>query len=151
MTDDDDNILYVGVSGYFDQKFDEEEATELLEDALDDIEKEYIDTGEFDEIAIVSGLTDHGMPKIAYQVANFRGYETVGVAPKAVNETGYELYPVDEIIYEGENFGDEIDKYIEMIDVFVRIGGGSQTQKELELAEEEDISVIEYDLESFEE
>ena len=146
---DDDNILYVGVSGYFDQKFDEEEAQELLEDALEDIEKEYIDTGEYDEIAIVSGLTNHGMPKIAYKVADFNGYMTVGIAPNEVHETGYELYPVDEIIIEGDKFGDEIEKYIEHIDVFVRIGGGSQTQMELELAEEEDISVIEYDLESF--
>jgi hypothetical protein len=145
---EDDNILYVGVSGYFDQRFDEEEARELLDDALEDIEKEYIDSGEYESIVIVSGLTNHGMPKIAYQAAEYRGYGTMGIAPEEVNDTGYELYPVDEIIYSGESFGDEIEKYIETIDVFVRIGGGAQTQMELELAEEEDISVIEYDLES---
>lgn len=146
---EDDKILYVGVSGYFDQKFDEEEARELLEDALEDIEKEYLDSGEYDDIIVVSGLTNYGMPKVAYQVADYKGYGTMGIAPQEVNDTGYELYPVDEIIYSGESFGDEIERYIETIDVFVRVGGGAQTQMELELAEEEDISVIEYDLESF--
>ena len=102
---EDDNKLYVGVVGYSGQKFDEADARETLEEALDDIEDEYIESGDFEEIVIVSGLTNLGMPKVAYEVADNRGYGTVGVAPEQANE--YELYPVDEIIYEGENFGDE--------------------------------------------
>lgn len=144
----DDNVLYVGVVGYSTQQFDEQDAREILEEALDDIEDEYVETGDYDEIAIVSGLTNMGIPKIAYQVADDRGYITVGVAPEEAND--YELYSVDEIVYEGESFGDESETFIDLIDVLIKIGGGDQSQKELEMAEEEKMSVLDFDLESFE-
>ncbi|MBT8448966.1 MAG: hypothetical protein KJO69_04715, partial [Gammaproteobacteria bacterium] len=140
-------VLYVGVVGYSGQKFDETDAREILEEALDDIEDEYVESGDFESITIVSGLTNMGIPKVAYEIADSRGYGTMGVAPEQANE--YELYPVDEIIYEGENFGDESETFIDMLDVFVRVGGGAQAQHELELAEAEDISILEYDLESY--
>ena len=54
--EDDDNVLYVGVVGYSTQQFDEQDAREILEEALDEIEDMYVETGEYDEIAIVSGL-----------------------------------------------------------------------------------------------
>ena len=37
-----------------------------------------------------------------------------------------------------------------MIDVLIKVGGGDQSQKELEMAEEEKLSVLDFDLESFE-
>ena len=146
--EDDDNVLYVGVVGYSTQQFDEQDAREILEEALDEIEDMYVETGEYDEIAIVSGLTSIGIPKIAYQIADNRDYITVGVAPEEAND--YDLYNVDEIIYEGENFGDESETFIDMIDVLIKVGGGDQSQKELEMAEEEKLSVLDFDLESFE-
>jgi len=148
MKEEDDNILYVGVVGYSTQQFDEKDAREILEDALDDIEDTYLETTEYEEIAIVSGLTSMGMSKVAYQVADDRGYATVGVAPEEAND--FDLYSVDEIIYEGEHFGDESETFVDMIDVLVKIGGGDQSQKELEMAEEDDLSVLDFDLESFE-
>ena len=143
--DTEDNILNVGVVGYSSQKFDEAEAREILEEAFDDIEDEYIETGDYEEINIVSGLTNMGIPKVAYEIADERGYNTMGVAPEEADD--YDLYNVDEIIYEGQNFGDESEVFIDNIDVLVKVGGGDQSQHELELAEAEDISVLEFDLE----
>ena len=145
--DNDDDILYVGVVGYSGQKFDEAEAKEILEDAFDDVEEEYIDNGDYELITIVSGLTALGIPKIAYDIAVERDYGTMGIAPAEADE--YELYNVDEIIYEGEHFGDESETFIDNIDVFIKVGGGKQSQQELELAEaDEDLSILEYDLEA---
>lgn len=145
--EDDDNTLYVGVIGYFSQKFDETEAEEILEDALNDIEEEYIDTGDFEDIAIVSGLVNAGMNRIAYKVADFHGYKTIGIAPEEAKDM--DNYPVDEIVWSGVEFGDESEDFIDAIDVLVKIGGGAQSQKELEIAEEDgDISILEYDLDS---
>jgi len=141
---EDENKLYVGVVGYSQQEFDETEATIILEEAFDDIETEYVDNGDFDEIVVVSGLTNIGIPSIAYQVADDRGYETVGIAPDEATE--YELYDVDEIYWVGEKFGDESQAFIDMIDIIIRVGGGEQAHKEVEMADDEDISVIEYDL-----
>ncbi len=39
----DDNVLYVGVVGYSAQDFDKQDAREILEEALDDIEDEYVE------------------------------------------------------------------------------------------------------------
>lgn len=142
---EEDDILFVGVVGYSSQKFDEAEAREIIEEAFDDIEDEYVENGDYESITIVSGLTNLGIPKIAYEVADDRGYGTMGVAPEEADD--YDLYNVDEIIYEGENFGDESETFIDTIDVFVKVGGGDQSQNELELAEAEDMSILEFDLE----
>jgi predicted Rossmann-fold nucleotide-binding protein len=145
--EEDDNVLYVGVVGYSAQKFDERDAREILEDALDDIEDEYVESGDYTEIAIVSGLTNMGIPRIAYQVADDRGYKTIGFVPEEAND--YESYAVDEIIYSGEFFGDESEAFVDSLDVLIKIGGGDQSQKELEMAEEDGLSVLDFDLESF--
>ena len=141
----DENTLYIGVVGYSGQKFDEAEAREIIEEAFDDIEDEYIEKGDYEEITVVSGLTNLGIPKIAYEVADARGYGTMGIAPEEADE--YDLYNVDEIIYEGTKFGDESETFIDNIDVFLKVGGGDQSQQELELAEAEDMSVMEFELE----
>jgi len=142
----EDDILYIGVVGYSNQQFDEAEAREILEEAFDDIEEEYVDNGDYEDIIIVSGLTSLGIPKIAYEIADARDYGTMGIAPSEADD--YELYNVDEIIYEGETFGDESEVFIDNIDVLVKVGGGQQSQQEMELAESEDISILEFDLEA---
>lgn len=143
--DYDENILDIGVVGFSGTDFDEQEAKTALDDILDDIEAAYIETGEFETVRIVAGLTNLGIPKIAYESAEERGYETVGISAEEARE--YELHDVDEIIWVGERFGDESKEFIDMIDIFVRIGGGKQSFAELEMAEEEDIGIYEYDFE----
>lgn len=139
-----DKQLYVGVVGFSEPYFDENKASLLLEDILDDILDDYINNGEYDNITIVSGLADMGITSIAYQIANDRGYSTIGVAPEEVKD--YEQYDVDEVFYVGEEFGDESEEFVSMIDIIVRIGSSEKSLNEIELAEEKDISVIECDL-----
>ena len=140
----DDRTLYIGVIGYSEQTFDEEKAREIIEEAYEDIEQEY--HNDFDEFVVVSGLTNQGIPKIAYEVADEMGYRTVGVAPEESH--GMSIYDVDEIVYSGSKWGDESETFINMIDVLVKVGGGEQSEKELQMAKEEDISILEYDLDS---
>lgn len=146
---EEDNLLYIGVVGYSDDKFDQSEAKEIIEEAFDDVEETYVDNGGYENIVIVSGLTKQGIPKIAYEIADEREYYTMGVAPQEAND--YEMYDVDSIIWNGEEFGDESKEFIDSIDLLIKVGGGEQSEHEFEMAEEEDIPTLEYELASFEE
>jgi SLOG cluster4 family len=141
----DEDILNVGVIGFYIQKFDESEARDALENILDDLEEEYILSNEFKDIIIVSGLTNMGIPKVAYDLADERSYETIGIAPEEAR--GMKHAEVDQIIFVGEKFGDESETFIDAIDVLIKLGGGKQSEKEATMADEEDIPVIEYDFE----
>jgi len=142
--ENNDDDLKVGVVGYSAQSFDEEEAEDAIDNIFDDIEDEYIASGEFKTVTIVSNLTKIGISKIAYEVADDRSYNTVGIAPDEAEES--ELYDVDEIIWVGKTFGEESETFIDYIDILVKIGGGEQSQNELEMADEEGIPIWEYDI-----
>ena len=131
--------MRVGVVGYSTQKFDVKKAIEIIREVFDDIARKY-----GNNITIVSGLTAMGIPLLAYKEAKRRGWKTVGVTCEKANE--YEQFPVDEKIIVGEEWGDESETFLSMIDVLVRIGGGKQSHKETQMAKERGISVIEYDL-----
>jgi len=53
--------LKIGVVGYSDKKFDKKEALELIRKGLDEL------VGRRKEIVVVSGLTNLGIPAIAYK------------------------------------------------------------------------------------
>jgi len=133
-------LLNVGVVGFSGAKFNENVAKALIAIALDVVEE----NNEADEYALVSGLTDMGVPAIAYRAADKRGWKTVGIACSEAND--YECYDVDEKIIEGEKWGDESKTFLDYIDVLVRIGGGKQSMEETEKAKEMGKSVYEYDL-----
>jgi len=141
----DEDILNVGVVGFSKEVFNKIEARDALENILDDLEEEYILSNEFKDIIIVSGLTNMGIPKIAYDLADERGYETIGIVPEEARNM--EHADVDQIIFVGEKFGDESETFIDAIDVLVKLGGGKQSEKEVAMADEEDLPVIEYDFE----
>jgi len=131
----------IGVVGYSDDKvFDHIIAKALLSIAFDVIEKVFPS----EDLEIVSGLTDMGIPGIAYRMAEKRGWKTVGISAKEAKE--YSCYAVDKEIIVGEKFGDESEKFIEYIDCLVRVGGGKQSLKETEMAKNKEIPVYEYDL-----
>jgi len=131
----------VGVVGYSnDDVFNHDIAKALLAIALDVIEEEFQDK----QYELVSGLTNMGIPKLAYEMADKRGWKTIGLSAKEAKE--YDCYDVDQEIIVGEKFGDESKKFIEYIDCLVRIGGGKQSMEETESAREAKISVYEYDL-----
>jgi len=133
-------MLKIGVVGYSDKKFDKEKARMLLTEAIDEAIK---NTQE--EIAIVSGLTDIGIPAIAYRIAQERKYFTVGIACEKAYD--FKLFKVDEEIIVGKDWGEESPTFLKYIDCLIRIGGGEQSLKETALAKRIGISVIEKELE----
>ena len=133
-------MINIGVVGYSDKKFDTDIAKALLVIALDIVEKDHED----DEYMLVSGLTDLGIPGLAYEMASKRGYKTMGVACEKAKD--YDCYDVDEEIIEGKEWGDESKTFLSKLDVLIRIGGGDQSMEEVATAKGMKIPVYEYDL-----
>ena len=132
-------MIKVGVVGYSANKFDIEKAKNIIKEVFDSFEKKY---GK--EVVIVSGLTALGIPLLAYKEAKKRNWKTIGIACKKANE--FEQFPVDKKIIIGEEWGDESETFISMIDILIRIGGGKQSHNEVRMAKSKGIPVIEYDL-----
>lgn len=130
--------LNVGVVGFSGQKFDEKMARAFIDKAFDLLDNEDKD------ICVISGLTYVGIPAIAYDVAKERGYKTIGVACSKAKE--YECFDVDEKYIEGEEWGDESEKFLSMLDVMIKVGGGKQSEEEVKKFKESGKPVIEFDL-----
>lgn len=124
----------IGVIGFSAADFDKNEARMLLRDQLEEKESE-ID----DDICVVSGLTALGVPKIAYELADEFGWKTVGVACAKAED--FDCYPVDEEYIVGDDWGDESEKFLSIVDEIIRIGGGEQTKAEASEAEGRGIPV----------
>jgi hypothetical protein len=128
----------IGVVGYSGQKFDSMVATCLLATAF---QRAAIDKG---DVELVSGLTDVGIPAIAYRLASIYGWETAGVACKKAKN--YSCYDCDRVEIVGDKWGDESESFLGQIDALVRVGGGKQSMAEVESAKQRNIPVYEYDL-----
>jgi len=128
----------IGFIGYSAMKFDENEAKKIIKNifaSFDDNE----------EYAIVSGATNMGIPKLVYEEANrHENMSLIGVMCK----DGYtcELYPCDTIIAVGENWGDESETFIDLIEELYKIGGGPQSEKELKMALDAGLPTYEFKL-----
>lgn len=116
--------MRVGVVGYSAAKFDVDKARLLVDVGLSYFRKQY--DGKMFEV--VSGLTNLGVPALAYAWAADNKVFTVGIACSKATE--YDCYPVDHKIIEGSEWGDESDTFLEYIDVMLRIGGGKQSLEE---------------------
>lgn len=113
----------VGVVGYSGQRFDEDEARELLRKAYAAIRKDHPNH----DLTVVSGLTKLGIPKLAYEEAG-EDWLAEGIASgKAVD---FEWSAVDKVRIVGDDWGDESDTFVNGIDALVRIGGGKQSYAE---------------------
>ncbi len=86
-----------------------------------------------------------GIPALAYREAVKRGWRTVGVACAKAKD--YDLFEVDEKHIVGEEWGDESERFLDMIDMMVKVGGGKQSKEEAEKAKKMGKLVFEYDLE----
>ncbi|MFA5599228.1 MAG: hypothetical protein WDA06_01395 [Phenylobacterium sp.] len=135
-----ENVLYVGLVGYSSQEFDETKAKQLIKEAFDEIE----DKADGAAISLVSGLTDLGIPALGYQEGARRGWRLIGVAPKVANEFAW--CDCDEIVIEGENWGDESEKFLSMIDILIRVGGGKQSEAEAQQVKDNGKECLEFDL-----
>lgn len=121
----------VGVVGFSRPHFDHDAARELLAAALDEmLARHDVAPGSAE---LVSGLTNMGVPKLAYELASERGLRTVGLSAKQALKVGAGVYPVAERILVGRRFGDESPAFVAHIDVLVRIGGGRQSRREVDL------------------
>lgn len=135
------NLLSIGVVGYCPPtNFDEAEAERMLAEAYDQIEEQFPDTPKM----VVSGLTNVGVLKLAYEEAVRRNWRTKGVACKLAKD--HPLFPVDEQNIVGENWGDESQEFLRDLDCMVRIGVGKQSLEECEVISGRGLPTYEYDL-----
>ncbi len=119
--------LKIGVVGYCPPTvFDEDKALQLLSEALDEIVADHPDVTHF---IIVSGLTNVGVPALAYYAAMDRMWGTVGIA--GAQAESYECFPVDERVIVSEEQGNESETFANACSVGVRIGSGEQSHDEM--------------------
>ena len=137
--------MKIGVVGFSRSQFDKKIAILKLRNILEALTREK----DVSTIEIISGYTNMGVPRIAYRLADDMGLKTVGFSAKQALKVRAGVYPVKEVILVGERFGDESHKFIEYIDVLVRIGGGPQSRKEVALFKTlhqgEDLSTLLYE------
>lgn len=125
------STLKVGLVGYCPPtKFDSVRAKELVEQALDRVQRDHPAVNQF---VLVSGLANVGIPAIGYAIAQGRpNWETMGIACEEVN--GFEWFPVsiEPPIIVGRDWGDESQRFLQECDggVLVRVGGGTQSHEE---------------------
>ncbi|OGD82833.1 hypothetical protein A2572_04720 [Candidatus Collierbacteria bacterium RIFOXYD1_FULL_40_9] len=140
MTDQTNKVIRVGVMGFSSKPFDRDLANRYLEDAFDKIAKIFPDR----EIVIVSGLTFIGIPALAYAHATIRGWQTEGIACKKAHD--YPKFPCNTVIIIGDEWGEESEEFTSSCHVYVRVGGGPQSFREIEAARKRNVSILEYDL-----
>lgn len=147
------NELRLGVVGYCPPtKFDEKEAVRMLNEAYDKVEREFPEH----KYTVVSGVTNVGVLKLAYEEAKRRGWKTAGVACRRAYV--FEWFLTDEKpIILGDNWGDESEVFLKGtkirgdphengLDAIVRIGAGNQSIKEAVKIKELGKPTYEYDL-----
>lgn len=120
--------MKIGIVGYSTNNFNHKIASNLLAQCIDILIPNYID---HETIEIVSGLTNIGIPKLAYELADQRSYTKVGISAQQAFDVSYGIYPVDKQIIEGDRFGDESKVFVNYINYLIRIGGGQQSHKEV--------------------
>lgn len=122
-------IVKYGIVGFSRNQFDKKAAREILQNEFQKLKEKHID----ETIEIVSGFTNSGVPKIAYELADEFGFVTVGFSAKQALRVRSGVYPVKKKIIKGNRFGDESEDFIRYIDALIRVGGGKQSRHETEL------------------
>lgn len=131
----------IGVVGYSSAYFDRTEGRKLLEGLIKEAKK---DCPNDHKISIVSGLTNLGIPAIAYQIAADEGYHTVGYACSEAEK--FACYPVDTKHIIGTDWGDESEEFLSNIDALIRVGGGKQSKEETAKAKKQELPIFEEEL-----
>ena len=129
MTADQKYRVRLGVVGFSAQSFDHEAAKRFLAEGLQRI----VDAAQAkpEEMELVSGLTNQGVPRLSYELAVSRGIRTVGISSAKAKR--FARFPVDRVEYHGKQFGDESPMFIAYITHLLRVGGGKQSRHEVEL------------------
>ncbi len=121
--------MKIGVVGFSRPQFDQKIAKELLRESIDS----FMEGRDLATIEIISGLTNVGVPKLAYELAVEKGIITVGISAKRALSVKSGIFPCDKQIIAGQNFGDESAIFIDYIDCLIRVGGGIQSRNEVKL------------------
>ena len=124
--------LKIGVVGFSRSQFDKPMAILKLRNIFEKL----VEKHGVENIEIVSGYTNAGVPRIAYQLADHFGMDTTGFSARQALKVRSGVYPVKKIVLIGEKFGDESVCFVRYIDRLIRIGGGRQSRKEVELFKE---------------
>lgn len=136
------STLRIGVVGFSGQKFDVQEAIEIVIKAFDDV---LVDHPEVIEFWVVSGLADLGIQALAYREAVKRGWKTYAV--DCARSAKYTAFPVDDsMIIDSMVRGSESEAFLATIDVLIRIGGGEQSHAEAQAFKETGKLTYEYGL-----
>lgn len=121
-------MLRIGVVGFSRSQFDHDDARAKLRACVDAVlARAGVAPGEAE---LVSGLTNQGVPKLAYELAESLGMRTVGVSARQALRVSAGVRDVDERVIVGRRFGDESEAFLARIDVLIRIGGGPQSRRE---------------------
>ncbi len=118
-----------GIVGFSRNQFDKTSAYKILAELFSSVKAKHSDK----EVEIVSGYTNSGVPKIAYELADKFGFTTVGFSAKQALNVRSGVYPVQKVILKGDRFGDESEDFVKYIDGLIRIGGGPQSRRETEM------------------
>lgn len=122
-------IFKIGIIGSLKPNFDIEDAKEKITESIELILKYHPNKN----YKIVSVMTNEGIPKHAYDIGkDIYKFNTVGYASKMIYQGKYGVYNVDEKQIVGEKYGDECDFLINNVDCLIRIGGGYQSNFEVE-------------------
>lgn len=142
--------MRIGIAGFSGQKFEQATAYSLLKGAFAEVIKQFFDCDlyqvKWEQITVVSGLTNLGIPAIAYDYAVTQSAKTMGIACSKAKD--YECFPCDRVHIIGSEWGDESEAFLASIDVLIRIGGGKQSFAECETARARGIHVVDRDLEA---
>lgn len=141
-------IITVGVVGYSDLHDDQKtEAQEFLETTLKAITDRYPNVPK----ELIAGLTDYGVPALAYSIVTeinkTRGevWRTVGIAPEIAQDM--RQFPVDEKVIAGEKWGEDSPTFKDRVKhILIRVGGGRQARHETEELREAGVEIIEHEL-----
>lgn len=142
------NIGCIGVIGYSAQEYDKSKGAEYLLFSMFDME--HLLTYELgcNRFKLVSGLTNLGIPKEAYSLANILGDDVIAVGFACSKAKDYPQFPVDEKHIIGTEWGDESEAFLSDLDGLIRIGGGEQSHEEAKKFKEmyPEKPIIEFDL-----
>jgi len=119
----------IGIIGSLKPNFDITDAKEKIIESINLILKYHPNK----KYKVISVMTNEGIPKHAYDIAKEKyNFTTVGYASQMIFQGKYGVYPVDEQTIIGEKYGDECNYLIQNIDCLIRIGGGYQSNFEVE-------------------
>jgi len=142
--------LKVGIVGYSGQKFDVAKAERLLRIEFDDLIQSF--SFEPEDVEIVSGYTNIGVPEIAFRLAKEYGFTTRAIANQKDLQPKYngQRASVNCVVLNDEwvERGQESAYFIEHCHMFIQIGGGKQSFAEMEEAVRQGKKVIYHPLEA---